>query len=106
MNNYWKNYYPVRVTSTKAPMKETTIELLPVQDLKSIDNFMDFYDKKLLCIGRADGGNYLIIIKIDSSLNKVFLVDADEDIEDVVKYMFVGWNSFDSFINEISKNKK
>lgn len=49
----------------------------------------------------GEGGNYLIAIHTNMPDTNVFIVDADVCGQDIHKDLIVGWNSIDSFLDNI-----
>lgn len=104
MNKLWKKEFKVNTDPIcGSPFKFVRIKFIPVEDLKSIDCFMNFWEQNILTIARADGGNYLITIQTNTSDTKVFIVDADLSSQDIHKDLVAGWNSIGGFINNVKK---
>jgi hypothetical protein len=63
---------------------------------------MNLWEQNTLSIAHADGGNYLITIQTNTPNTKVFIVDADLCDQDIHKDLVAGWNTIDSFLNNIN----
>lgn len=102
MNELWKKEFTVKTeTMVDSPFVTLKIKLIPVEDLKSVDCFMNLWEQNILTIARADGGNYFVAIATGTQNTKVFIIDADLCSQNVCKDLIVGWNSIKSFLNSI-----
>ena len=65
MDEYWEEEYEINTDKSVStcPFPKVHIQLIPAEDVKSPDYFMNLWEQGFIPIAFANGGNYLILVK-------------------------------------------
>jgi len=106
MDEYWEEEYQISTDKSVSdcPLSELHVQLIPTEDIKSPDSFMNMWEQGFIPIAYADGGNYLILIKSDRADGRVYIIDADVSSQGLENQLLIGWSSIKAFIDEYNQD--